>query len=303
MGARKAKRPLWQRIMLRLCGLGLIAYIFWCVAIYFVQDSLIFPRSYAAQIADAETNLSANESMITITAADGTPLRGVLWLPTNIAKVESRAGESARTLSGAAPLVVWLHGNAERIEHVRRHGALEPYQNRRFAILLPEYRGYGPSAGEPSEGALASDVEAMIRAAQTDPRVDATRLVIHGRSLGGGVACAAARRITPDALVLESTFTSITAMSRRFFVPGFLVRHPFRNDKVVRDFAGPVLIMHGCNDSIVPYSHGEALAKLARDATFVRQECDHNDFPGRDLAGYDEALGAFLAKAGVIGHE
>ena len=47
------------------------------------------------------------------------------------------------------------------------------------------------------------------------------------------LACALARHRKPAAMILQSCFTSVTAMAARMGLPGFLVRHPFRNDEVV----------------------------------------------------------------------
>lgn len=55
---------------------------------------------------------------------------------------------------------------------------------------------YGKSEGTPSEEGLILDVEASLRALRESPKsgVDASKLVLFGRSLGGAVALAAADR-------------------------------------------------------------------------------------------------------------
>lgn len=58
---------------------------------------------------------------------------------------------------------------------------------------------YGKSEGTPTEEGLILDVEASLRALKESPksRVDLTKLILFGRSLGGAVALAAADRY-PD---------------------------------------------------------------------------------------------------------
>jgi hypothetical protein len=58
-----------------------------------------------------------------------------------------------------------------------------------------------------------------------------------------------------------------------------LVRDPFDNLAAVREYAGPVLIVHGERDDIVPIWHARALAAAARSARLETMPCGHNDCP------------------------
>ena len=170
------------------------------------------------------------------------------------------------------------------------------------SVFLPEYRGYGRSAGKPSEKEIAADMirfyDLLIRRADVDP----SRIVFHGRSVGGGVAADLATRRTPAALILESTFSSIAAMALKFGAPPFLLKHPFRTDRVVEGLDVPMLIFHGTRDTVVPVSHGRRLHKLARGSTYVEYNSDHNDFPGEgNEEAYWREIQAFLVRPGVLG--
>src|SRR5690606_14293850 len=87
------------------------------------------------------------------------------------------------------------------------------------------------------------------------PEVDPSRVVYHGRSLGGAVVLQVALERPARAIIAESTFTSVVAMARRYAAPGFIVRHPFRSDRAVRELRAPLLLMHGDRDTIVPPGH------------------------------------------------
>ncbi|MEX0885303.1 MAG: alpha/beta hydrolase [Phycisphaeraceae bacterium] len=193
------------------------------------------------------------------------------------------------------PAVVFAHGNGETIDVW--FGALETYREMGVSVLLPEFRGYGRSAGRPSEAAIVADFERFhdLLAARED--VDSERIVYHGRSLGGAVAAVLTERRPPAALILESTFTSTAAMARRYLVPGFLIRDPLRAREAVERYDGPVLVMHGRQDTIVPPGHGEALAEAA-GVQVVWLEMGHNDPPPREP--YWAAIEAFLEEAGVV---
>ena len=127
---------------------------------------------------------------------------------------------------GPAPLVVFAHGNAELIDPWPQ--VLSPYRNLGCHVLLPEYRSYGRSGGKPSEASICADVHAFVRKIIQRPDVDSSRVVFHGRSLGGGVLGAVAQRWSPRAAILESTFTSLEDLARDMYLPGSLVFDKYR---------------------------------------------------------------------------
>ena len=82
-------------------------------------------------------------------------------------------------------------------------------------------------------------------------------------------------------------------------LPGFLVRDPFDNLAAVRAFEGPVLIVHGRQDDVIPFAHGVALSREIRNGHFVAYEAAHNDFP-RDPHAYWSDVAEFLREHGVL---
>jgi len=195
-----------------------------------------------------------------------------------------------------APLVIFAHGNGELIEHWPQ--ALDPYRRMGLHVLLPEYRGYGRSAGLPSESAIVEDYVRFYDLVSARPDVDPRRIVLHGRSLGGGVVCAVARTRRPAALILESTFTSVPDVARQWLVPKALIADRFDSASVLASLDVPVLIFHGTCDRVVPFEHGVKLSGLARRARLVRYECDHNDLPRR-LDGYWAEIRRFLQEEAI----
>ena len=81
-------------------------------------------------------------------------------------------------------------------------------------VLMMDYRGYGASAGVPSEKGLNKDADAVIKYAAAHPKLRRSKLVVFGRSLGGAVCFSAAQRnpTLVSAVVVENTFGSIPAM-------------------------------------------------------------------------------------------
>ena len=173
------------------------------------------------------------------------------------------------------PVVMFMHGNGELIDdHV---SALAPLTREGVGVLLVEYPGYGRSAGSPNERSITAAVVAAFDHLSMLPQVDAERIVAYGRSIGGGAACALAAVRPVAALVLESSFTRLADLMPRF-VPRVLMLDRFDNLAVVASGGSPLLVLHGERDSVIPYTHGEALAHAA-GTTPVRMACGHNDCP------------------------
>jgi hypothetical protein len=180
------------------------------------------------------------------------------------------------------PAFLWFHGNGELIEDWP--DLVQGVRERGVGVLLVEFPGYGRSSGRPTEASITEAAVAAydLLAARSD--VDPGRILAFGRSLGGAAACAVAARRPVAALVLHSTFTSVRPFAKHYFVPGLLVRDVFDNRRVVAAYDGPVLVLHGRHDDVVPYSHGVELARVAKNAKLVTYETAHNDFPGERLA-------------------
>jgi uncharacterized protein len=193
----------------------------------------------------------------------------------------------------AAPLLMFMHGNGELADYwteefdtARRWGV---------GVLLVEYPGYGRAPGSPSEESITESALALYDWAARDPRIDPKRIVAYGRSLGGGAAVRLAINRPVAAMILESAFTSVADFAARFMAPALLIRDPFDSRKSLPSYRGPLLVLHGRNDTIVPFAHGKELATLVPGAQFVELNCGHNDCP-RDW----RSIGDFLRSTGVV---
>lgn len=270
---RKRRRPL--RMIVRIM---FVSYLAWFGLVYFAQSRLLYQREVAGK---AMMSVPAKEGEeVWLTAADG--VRVEAWfLP--------GAGRSARS---PGPAVIYTHGNAELIENNLDRARF--YAAHGVSVLMPEYRGYGRSGGEPSESAIAADMEAFYDLLVQRPEVDRARVFLHGRSLGGGVAAELAQRKKPAGLILESTFTSVAGFAWKFGVPPVLVRNPYRTDARIGSLGCPILILHGADDEAIPAAHGRALHALA-GSRYYEGPGGHNDFP-RDRDEYEGVVLEFVER-------
>lgn len=253
------------------------AWLIFCALIFTFQRHLVFPAP--SGLTPLDPTQIAGLLALDVSHADG---RTQGWLVPAV----------GRTAPG--PVVIYTHGNGELIDQAVL--GLEAYQRWGVSLALLEYRGYGQSDGEPSEAALVADALVFYDQVAARPEVDPSAIILHGRSLGGGIATAVAAQRPARALILASTFTSIADLAWRLGLPGFLVRDPFDSLDRLPKVRAPIFISHGRADEVVPFAHGEALAARAGVPLFV-QSCGHNDCEG---PAYWAAVGVFLEAHGVV---
>jgi fermentation-respiration switch protein FrsA (DUF1100 family) len=196
-------------------------------------------------------------------------------------------------------VVLYLHGNGGNITYTWPD--LRLISERLYATVFAfDYRGYGRSAGTPSERGLAMDARAARRWLAERTNVSEQEIVLYGRSLGGGVAVDLAANDGAKALILESTFTSLPAVANDALPlwPGLLMFNRYNSLAKIASYHGPLWIAHGDQDELVPFSHGQELFAAANEPKqFVRiPGGDHNWAPTPQSVA---ALDAFLASLAV----
>lgn len=274
-----------RRRMLQYILILPILYILYCAVLYLVQDRFVFPRDLLPR-PRAAGQFPPDVNPVTLNA--GTEAAPVI--------VEAWFLPPLRPAPGPAPAVICFHGNAELIDSAV--DSVHDWRRRGYAVLLPEYRGYGRSGGQPSQAALTEDAVRFYDILAARPDIDPERILFHGRSIGGGIACQLAAVRPPAAMVLESTFTSAASFTWSLGAPPFLARHPFRSDRILPTLDRPVLFLHGIQDDIVPIAHSRTLHRLTPGSALVELDGGHNDFP-RDARLYRAAIDAFLASHGL----
>jgi fermentation-respiration switch protein FrsA (DUF1100 family) len=148
-----------------------------------------------------------------------------------------------------------------------------------FHVLMHEYRGYNRSVGTPSQDGITQDALLFLERALKRSDVDPANVVFHGFSLGGGVACSVARTVPPRVLVLQSTFTGVNHIAKSMGMLPWLVKDPYDSLDFVRTFEGPLLVVHGKKDTLLPFKFGEILAKEAPNARLLSHQGEHNTHP------------------------
>ncbi len=235
-------------------------------------------------VQETPTEVSLPFTDVQIRTADGEALHG-WWLEAPSARAQ----------------VIFWHGNGGNlsgwlpaIAGLRRHG---------FSVLAVDYRGYGASTGAPSERGVYRDADATLAAFHERFERPGLPVIYWGRSLGSAVAAYTASRQAPGALVLETPFANLRAVVADrpvFWALSFFSSYSFPTARFLERYDGPLLVVHGDADSIVPFSVGRALFDAAHTSrkTFVTiPGAGHNnlhstnpDLYWRSIAGWVDEL-------------
>jgi pimeloyl-ACP methyl ester carboxylesterase len=184
----------------------------------------------------------------------------------------------------ATGLLVAFHGNAE-LAAWNVPWAAEVARRTGWAVLVPEYRGYGGLAGSPSYGASQRDARAAYLVAREQLGVDSSRIAFYGHSLGSAVASELAAEHAPSALVLVAPFTSARDMAGEMRVLPFselwrvIGRVHFDTRAKVAALDVPVSVAQGERDVVIPVRMGRAVHAAARrqGELLIVPEAGHND--------------------------
>lgn len=199
-------------------------------------------------------------------ARDGLTLRGRVYVPQG---------------SGPFPLVIISHGFGETAAETARFAVR--FAERGIAAYVFDFCGgsvSGRSDGETTSMSVLTelaDLNAVINGFKEISSIDSDRIFLFGDSQGGLVsAMAAAERgediaglvlfypalVIPDDTRREfSSIDMIRDVNYRFGIPIGRVYHEAVYDmdvlEAIAGYDGPVLIVHGDADSIVPFSYSE----------------------------------------------
>jgi len=163
-----------------------------------------------------EQGLEYSEHYLTVPGEEGLEIHG-WFLPT-----------PDKATVKTAPTLLFCHENAGniglRLEEFRRVGC-----SLKVNQFVFDYRGYGASKGtqQPNEPGLIADATAALHFLEDKGRreeIDASKIILVGRSLGGAVAVQLAAGLSTKKIdgsvagvIIENSFTSVEAMVDHMF--------------------------------------------------------------------------------------
>jgi fermentation-respiration switch protein FrsA (DUF1100 family) len=273
-GLSKVKR------MLLVVAIGLVlGYLLLVAYVYAKQGSMLYFPTKEIEATPLDVGLDYRE--LTLQTKDGIVISA--WLI---------PAEDAR---GA---VLFCHGNGGNISH--RLDSIRIFHNLGLDVLIFDYRGYGRSQGSPDEEGTYLDAEAAWAYLVNDLRVKPQSVVIFGRSLGSAVAAEIALRKQTGVLIMESGFTSVPELGKKFYphLPVRLIsRYHYASIDKVGEIRIPKLFIHSPADEIIPYEQGVKLFEGAGGPKeFLRIKGGHNE--GLLISGdlYIDGMKDFLTR-------
>lgn len=136
--------------------------------------------------------------------------------------------------------------------------------NLKVNLMGYDYSGYGASTGKPSEENTYADIEAVYQCLETEYGISQEDLILYGQSVGSGPTLHLASRLPRlRGVVLHSAILSgLRVVCHVNFTFCFDI---YKNVKKIKKVKCPVLVIHGTDDDVVNWSHGNELWKLARE--------------------------------------
>ena len=192
-------------------------------------------------------------------------------------------------------LVIFSHGNAGNISH--RQDFYQTWRALGVNLLAYDYRGYGSSEGRPTEDGTYQDLQAAIAWAK-DQGFDESRILLLGKSLGGGVSSQVAANQKVAGLILHSTFTSLPDLAKELFpwLPvKSLSKMQFNTRRHLEHVTAPVMIIHSREDQLIGFQHAAAnKAACPYACHLVEIGGDHNDLESPRAFDLKEGLDTFM---------
>lgn len=238
-----------RKLLLGFFGLALLVYAVICISLYQGQRSrMYFPQPLPAGAEGHTRALQGSDAGILVSVRD----------------------------ADRPDALVYFGGNAEDVsQNLPKFSAAFPAH----AIYLLHYRGYGGSAGAPTEAGLAKDALALYDMA----RRKHGRVLVIGRSLGSGLAVRVASQRDVARLVLVTPYDSLQDIAADLF-PWLPVRwlliDKYESWRYAPQVRAPTLLIEAERDEVIPRASTRQLLTRFKPGTArltVVRGTGHND--------------------------
>ena len=159
--------------------------------------------------------------------------------------------------------LLFFHGNAGKLDN--RVYKLNELSRLDVNYLIVAYRGFSGNKGNPSEKGLYMDSLAAKKWLN-NIGVEDESIILYGESLGTAVAVNLASENKFAGIILESPFTSMVKLAKKYYpyLPvKILLKDKYESEKKLRGINTPILVMHGEQDTIVPFEMGKRIYEIS----------------------------------------
>jgi abhydrolase domain-containing protein 17 len=225
----------------------------------------------------------------------------MIWIPRLSGDLPAIPCLFLSTDRGTNKILLYFHGNAEDIGmsyELLSHLSSALHIN----VIGIEYPGYGIYKGNCSELRILQDIENIYEYLTNCIRVEPKNIILFGRSIGTGPATWLASQRPVGALLLMSGYTNIRAVAKNIVgnVLMYFIKDRFQNIKWIKNVKIPVFIVHGQNDTLIPFEQSIILHKNCGGpcSLLLPESMNHNEFDFFDDLTFPFLR--FLSRFGII---
>lgn len=264
--------------MIRLLIIAVIGYLLLLVAVYFLQQRLLY---YPDQSRPTDERLQQ--------------ARLQYWPKLNF------RGYLAPEPAQVKGTVLMFHGNAGAAWH--RSYYAQALTRLGYRVLLVEYPGYGGRTGALNQQSLTDDGLQTLSLVEQQFKGP---VYLWGESLGAGIVASIAGRLPADSrvagLILMAPWDSLTALAQHhyWYLPAsWLLKDQYDSIKNLSAFDKPVAMLVAGQDTIIPNRHSLALYESlsALKSIWRFENASHNNWPYQADAKWWQEVMDFVSVA------
>jgi pimeloyl-ACP methyl ester carboxylesterase len=172
------------------------------------------------------------------------------------------------TIKDPKGVVFYFKGNTRSIKGWGKFS--KDFVSKNYDFFTVDYPGFGKSTGKRTEQNVYRYMQLAYDWLKTKYPED--KIIIYGRSMGGGFAAKVASDNSPALLILEATYFSFYHLAQ-YYAPVFptkwILRYQIPTFKFVDAVTCPIYFIHGSADWLIPYRFSVWLHHRVKNSSFL----------------------------------
>ena len=244
----------WIRILL-------IIYVVGGIALYFLQDYILFHPVTLKR--EDKYEFTEKHKEINIPITENSNLNIVQFFPVD---------------SVSKGVVLYFHGNKKNISWYAKY---PPYFTKHgYEVWMIDYPGFGKSTGKFTEQNLYDWANYMYKLAASRFKPDS--IIIYGKSMGTGIAAHLASMESCKKLILETPYHDFPSVIKHYFPfypVDWMIHYKIPTWRYLKNVKAPVTIFHGTDDDVIRYKNAARLKPVLKpgDEFITIEDGEHND--------------------------
>jgi alpha/beta superfamily hydrolase len=175
-------------------------------------------------------------------------------------------------------VVFYFKGNTKSIKGWGKFS--KDFVSKNYDFFTVDYPGFGKSTGKRTEALLYNYMQTAYDWLRE--RYPEDKIIIYGRSMGGGFAAKVASGNKPAMLILEATYFSFYHLAQYYapiFPTKWLLKFKIPTFRFLDDVSCPVYFIHGTKDWLIPFRFSVWMHKRIskRSRLFAIRKAKHNN--------------------------